>query len=625
MESQQRLKVYNQWLPQIHVDFHEQGLNQPYYFAPAAQPFHDVITTWQRDFQTTLGKNHAKYFDEKGWLYFTREVFDLFYPSYGDTYPTYNGAIGMTYEQGGGGAGGIAAINDEGDTLTLLDRATHHFTTSLSTIEVASLNAGKLTTEFKKYFDDALGKGFGEYKSYVIKNTDANKERIQALLQLLNINEIKYSTAKQATIKGFDYFAGKEETVSIGSNDILINSQQTKSALVNVLFEPKSRLVDSATYDITAWSLPYVYGIQAYAFKQPLVAANNEFSFAKVNNEKAISYGVVIPWKGMQSAKTTAQLLNAGIRLRYAEKPFEIEGQKFDRGSIIILNTGNEKFGKGLWPMVAKKCTENEVQLIPVSTGFVDKGYDFGSSKVHPMKAPRIACLTGETVGSLSAGEVWHFFEQVIDYPVSMINANDIGRVRLENYDVLILPDGNYRFMSDKVFTDQLKDWISKGGRVVAMENAVAQLAKLDWTIKTKKEEEKDKKSETYDDLKRFEEREGDAIRGTTPGSIYKVDLDNTHPLAFGYPEYYYTLKQDDKIYDFIKEQGWNVGVIKKENQVAGFVGSKLKEKLKDGLLFGVQNLGAGTITYLTDDLLFRSFWNNGKLMFCNAVFLVGQ
>jgi murein tripeptide amidase MpaA len=101
IETQSRIKKYNEWLPQVHVDFHEQGYNNPYYFAPAAEPFHEVITAWQRDFQTQIGKNNAKYFDENGWLYFTKERFDLFYPSYGDTYPTYNGAIGMTFEQGG--------------------------------------------------------------------------------------------------------------------------------------------------------------------------------------------------------------------------------------------------------------------------------------------------------------------------------------------------------------------------------------------------------------------------------------------------------------------------------------------------------------------------------------------
>jgi hypothetical protein len=93
--------------------------------------------------------------------------------------------------------------------------------------------------------------------------------------------------------------------------------------------------------------------------------------------------------------------------------------------------------------------------------------------------------------------------------------------------------------------------------------------------------------------------------------------------LAFGYPDHYYTLKQDENIYEFIKENGWNVGVIKKDNQVAGYVGSRLKARLKDGVLFGVQQIGSGTISFLSDDVLFRSFWENGKLMLCNAVFLV--
>ena len=106
---------------------------------------------------------------------------------------------------------------------------------------------------------------------------------------------------------------------------------------------------------------------------------------------------------------------------------------------------------------------------------------------------------------------------------------------------------------------------------------------------------------------------------------MFKVELDNTHPLAYGYATSYYTLKLDGNIYDFFKEGGWNVGVIKKNNEVAGFVGAKVKEKLKDALLFGVQQMGSGTVTYLADNVLFRNFWENGKLMFCNAVFFVGQ
>lgn len=119
IETQQRLRVYNKWMPHIHVDFHEQYINNPYYFAPAAEPFHEVITSWQRNFQTQIGKNHAKYFDANGWLYFTKESFDLLYPSYGDTYPTFMGAIGMTYEQAGHGMAGLGIDTNSGYVLTL--------------------------------------------------------------------------------------------------------------------------------------------------------------------------------------------------------------------------------------------------------------------------------------------------------------------------------------------------------------------------------------------------------------------------------------------------------------------------------------------------------------------------
>ena len=279
-----------------------------------------------------------------------------------------------------------------------------------------------------------------------------------------------------------------------------------------------------------------------------------------------------------------------------------------------------------MWRTTRKIADEYNIKLYPVSSGFVDKGYDFGSSKVHSFKAPKIAMFTGEGVNSESAGEVWYFFEQQINYPITLVNATDASRFNWSDFDVVVLPGGFYRFLNDKSAADSFKDWIRKGGRVVALDNAVSQLANSDFGIKLKKSESDEKKdSSDYADLKKFEDRERSPISESIPGSILKVDLDNTHPLAFGYPDYYYTLKMDDNIYEFLKDGGWNVGVIKKENQVSGFVGSKLKKKLKDGLLFGVEDMGRGTITFLADDVLFRNFWENGKLMFCNAVFLVGN
>lgn len=624
VESRQRMKKYAEWMPQVHVDYHEQGINEPYYFAPAAEPLHEVITPWQKDFQQTIGKNHAKYFDANSWLYFTRIRFDLFYPSYGDTYPMYNGSIGMTYEQGGI-SGGLGVLNEDNDTLTLADRAQHHFTTSLSTVEIASMNASKLVKEFRKYFNNAVSNGVGEYKSYVVKYETKDAQRIDKLLDLLDKNGIQYGSGSGAG-KGFNYHTGKEEPFSISSTDIVISAYQPRSALVKVLFEPRSRLSDSVTYDITAWALPYVYDLKTFASKDKLGPTGPVVRLRVAN--PATEYGYVLPWNGVRTVKATGQLLQKGILLRVAEAPFELNGNKFDRGSVIILRTANKKAGKELWNIVRSIADANNVQLYPVSSGMVDKGSDFGSDMVHTLKAPRIVMITGDAISTTAAGGIWSFFEQELDYPLTQVSTNDIQRLDWSKVDVLILPDGNYRFLSDKTMMDGFKEWIRAGGRVVALESAVAQLAKAEIGLKTKKTEDGEKKDKDskaeYDALKRFEDRERDAISGITAGSIYKVELDNTSPLAFGYPDHYYTLKQDDNIYDFLGAGGWNVGVIKKDNQVAGFVGTKLREKLKDGLLFGVQSMGSGAVVCLSDDVLFRNFWENGKLLFCNAIFMTG-
>lgn len=627
VESQQRIKVYNQWMPYVHVDFHEQGVNNPYYFAPAAQPYHEVITQWQRDFQVTLGKNHAKYFDANGWLYFTKEVFDLFYPSYGDTYPTYNGAIGMTYEQAGGPAGGAGILTDEGDTLTLMDRAMHHYTTGLSTIEVSSQNAARLVKEFRKFFNDAVSTGVGEYKSYLVKYSEEGRERMNSLISLLDKNGIQYEMVTGSTrglMNGYNFFNGKEELFGGQQNDIIIHSQQPRSAMVKVLFEPRSKLVDSNTYDITAWSLPYVYGLPTFGSKTKLGFGGNGKP-AAVTNNLTDAYGYVIHWQGIQSAKALGQLLQAGVKVRYSETPFEVSNQQFERGSLIIIKKGNEKFGNTISSIVNKICNDNNIKANTITTGFVDKGFDFGSSKIHMLKMPRVALVTGEGVSSNGAGELWHFFDQVLEYPITLVNANDFGRANLSDFDVIVLPSGNFRFLSDKSSADALKAWINKGGRLVALEGAVAQLAGADWGIKAKKSEEGGDKKDPYAALDIYEDREKEFLSSNNPGSIFKITLDNTHPLAFGYPDFYYTLKQDDAVYEFIKDGGWNVGVIKKDGHVSGFVGASLKNKMNDALLFGVQDMGGGKIVYLADNLLFRSFWENGKLMFCNAVFMVGQ
>lgn len=642
VESQQRLKKYNEWLPQVHVDFHEQSYNNPYFFAPAAQPYHEVITAWQKDFQMLIGKNNAKYFDKNGWLYFTKGGgYDLFYPSYGDTYPTYHGAIGMTFEQGGGGAGGLGIITQDGDTLTLEDRVTHHFTTGLSTIEIASGNAAKLVKEFHKFYNDALTLGVGEYKTYIIKRRSTSVDLEAVLDRYLSNNGITWGFAQAgASYKGFNYNTGREETIAVEKQDIVLTAYQPNSTMLKVLFEPKSRQAEvrSRPYDITAWSLPYALGLEAYAIKEKIVPgpANtiNQPDSTVSNAAIKSAYAYLIPWKNFSSAKVLARLLQEGVRVRYQEQPFTVDGKDYDAGTLVVTKAANSRFGDRLYDTISRAVFQKNdfhYGLQPAYTGFVDKGGDFGSNRVRMIQAPKCALLTGEGTDATATGTIWHFFEKELCYPVTLLNANDMARIDLRKYNVLIMPDaGNYRFLDERILNDQLKAWVRQGGKLIAMEGAVSELAKADWGLRAKSMDDKKKKdtaqdSDAYQPVRKFENRTVENLANINSGTIYKVQLDNSHPLGYGYPNYYFTLKQDDAVYEFIKDNGWNVGILKKDNYISGFLGNKAQEKLKDGLLFGVQDMGMGTVVYLADNVLFRSFWENGKLLFCNAVFMVGE
>ncbi|HRI79555.1 MAG TPA: M14 family metallopeptidase [Cyclobacteriaceae bacterium] len=340
-ETQARIKIYNQWMPHVHVDYHEQGYNSPYYFAPAAEPYHEVISNWQREFQKSIGKNNAKYFDEQGWLYFTKERFDLFYPSYGDTYPTYCGAIGMTYEKGGIGAG-VSVTTNDGDTLTLKGRLTHHFTTAMSTIEVSSTNASRLIDEFDKFFKENLNSPTSAYKSYVIK-ADNNPDKLLKLTQWLASHQIQFGHAAAKPMRGFDFQAQSVSNFNLSAEDIVVNVYQPKGRLLSTLFEPASKLVDSLTYDITAWNVLYANDLKAYAVSEKIPVTKPVQSKAtEVTTLSANPYAYIFHYKSLNDVEFLAALIKKGVKVRRAIKAFAINNQNFDAGSLIITRKGNE-------------------------------------------------------------------------------------------------------------------------------------------------------------------------------------------------------------------------------------------------------------------------------------------
>jgi hypothetical protein len=630
-ESQARIKLYNQWMPQVHVDFHEMGYNTPYFFAPAAEPLHEVISKWQREFLNMVGRNNAKHFDENGWLYFTKERYDLFYPSYGDTYPTYSGAIGMTYEQGGGGFGGLTITTKEGDPLTLKDRLTHHYTNGLSTIEVTSQNAAKVTAEFEKYFKENLTNPASPYKTFVIK-AENNADKLNRLAAWMDTHRIQYGhpSAGKST-KGFNFKTQTNSSATVSTNDIVINIYQPKGRFVTTLFEPQSNLGDSITYDITAWNLMYAYGLDGYALNERInVAKPYEQQKAENSNVASKPYAYLFKYQSMEDVKFLAAMLKNDFKVRSSEKAFSVGGNNYDRGTLIVTRRNNESiadFDNALQTL-AKKMNR---KIYTTSTGFVDSGKDIGSGDVKFLKAPKVALLGGDQTSSLGFGEVWHFFERQLMYPVTVIGTDYFKSISLAKYDVLIIPPGRYRMFDDELL-GKIGKWVSDGGRLIVTSQALNSFSdKKGFGLKEYASEEAKKaaeKSETQtakdNVLVPYDEAERKELESAIFGAIYKVTLDSSHPLSFGLGDYYYSLRTTPMRFDYM-QNGWNVGTLRGNvKPLMGFAGYKANPTLSNTMVFGVEDKGRGQVIYLVDNPMFRSFWENGKMLFSNAVFVVG-
>ena len=618
VESQQRMKIYNAWLPHIHIDFHEMGINAPYYFPPAAEPLHEVITPWQREFQGTIGKHNAKYFDQQGWLYFTKERFDLFYPSYGDTYPIYSGAIGMTYEKAGNSSSGLGVLTDQKDTLTLVDRAIQHHASGMNLVEIVSQNSSKVVEEFKKFYKQANSGELATFQSYVIKYEPNNDSKIRSLIELLEKNKIRYYAA-QGAFKGIEYATKKAVTYTAKEKDLVIPGNQPKAALVRVLFEPEAKLVDSVTYDITAWSLPYVYALPAIA-SQTKNSSTSPYVLDKINNTIGDNFGYAIKWDGFSSAQILAALLQKKISVKRSSHAFKLNGEDFSRGSLLIMASNNKSIDvKKVLKEIADECP---VKVYPISSGIIDGAKDLGSSDVKTIKAPKVLMLAGEGQRALNVGEVWHYFDKQLKYPIILVNPKEMDRVNWSEIDVFIMPSSTYTFLRDKTQADNFANWIRKGGKVIAMESTVAQLAAQPW-IKLKPIKQDTTLRAKENPLKSYADRERDALKEYTAGAIYKVDFDATHPLMYGTKEYY-TLRTSGTLYQYFKDgAGWNIGYVKENALMSGFVGNNLGKQIKNGLVFGTESVGAGTVVYLVDNVLFRNFWDSGKLIMANALFQV--
>ena len=176
--------------------------------------------------------------------------------------------------------------------------------------------------------------------------------------------------------------------------------------------------------------------------------------------------------------------------------------------------------------------------------------------------------------------------------------------------------------------SDTIVEFVKRGGKVIAFENAISVFASEKSTALFKAIEDKNaeqkaiEKKEKSDDpvlLRRFEDERRHLLSDRSAGSIYKVKIDSTHPYAFGLGDEWFIMKKTSA-YPFLGK-GSNIGYILDNDPVSGFAGYKFRKQIKNTLVIGSENIGSGEVIYITDDPYYRAFWKSGRALLWNVIF----
>lgn len=624
------------WRPQVVVDAHEMGTDDPFFFPPEAEPLNPLLPEAQLRARQLFGRGNAATFDREGVDYYTREVFDAFYPGYGDGWPSYLGAVGMTYEQGS--ARGLVARRSNGETLTYRTTVRNHFLASLSTIRTASANRAQLLNDFAAYYRQAVAEG--GTGAWILARGDVDPGSADALAALLARQGIEVTRATAGfNACGRQYRAG----------DYIIRRGQPLGRLLQVLMDPSITMRDgfvqaqearrhqgqyAEVYDITAWALPGSYGVDALQCRStPSVA----IAAVTADGIEGIVSGdpnpvVYVVTSGSQAMGVMTRALRAGIRVRSPEAAFTVGDRTFPAGSVILSRAGSpDDFDA----QVAAIARDAGAEAIGLSDTWVTEGPNLASDRSPIIPPVRIALAWDEPTDPNSAGAIRYVLEQRYGYPVTIIRTENLSRADLSRYQVLILPDayGSY----DAALAASLRAWVQRGGTLIGIGSGTDLMMAGDSPMIASAREpllsqngqaapapDADPRiiadADAYAEATRPAEQTPDSVLGVQA----LVEVDRSHWLSSGLPDRLTVLVIGSAIYEPLRQdEGTNVlrYVSARELPVAGHLWAENRAQLAFKPYVMANSVGRGQVIAFTQDPTFRGFLHGQDVLFLNAIF----
>jgi len=637
-ETRDRIAAYRAWEPQVYVDFHEMSSESSYFFPPAADPVHPQIDRRIISWLDTFGRANAEAFDRQGWIYFKGENYDLFYPGYGDSYPSLRGAVGMTYEMAGGGRGGLALNLADGSVLTLADRVARHVTTSLTTVRTASRNARKLMEDFVA----GRIKAASDPRTYL---WSADQQEARALADLLILHGIRVDRlSKETELTAHRMTGGQDAPHRFAAETYAVSTTQPLGNLVEALLELDSPMAQSFLdrqrqrleqnlspefYDITAWSLPLAFNVETWvAAKQPgnvrsVTVRSGETSGEILGGIRGNgTLGYLVRPQGLASYRVAAELQKRKLHYRVALAAFTSGEQSFPSGTLFIPRHGNPD---SLRPMLDALLQADGVTAQAIASSYDFKGLSLGSNAMAAVRPSHVGLLSGDGVDATSFGFLWSLLDQQIGVPHDRIDLANLRQIDLSDLDVLIFPSGDFDDRISEKTRTALDTWVKAGGVLIAVGDAVKWLQEIkltevkSWQPPEKKET--DKKDEDPESAESDTDRELAARPIFTPGAALATRMQPSHPLTLGLPSSPAVLFEGTTVLKPMGDPRKDVLVATDESPViAGFAWPEAEDRLAGSLLVGMEQHGLGSIVLFSQDPAFRLFWRATTPIFLNAV-----
>jgi len=486
-ETQHRLKEIVRWNPQVVIDSHEMGADDTYLFSPPREPLNPNVPPEMHRWWKLFAADQARAFDRFGWSYYTREWNDEWYPGYGASWPLYNDAVGILYEQAG--VEGSIVKRPDGTLLTYGETVHHHVVSTVSNLTTAAQNRKELLKDFYDRKRRGPGVETGQPRSYVFVPGN-NPTRVERLVSVLEAQGLEVYALKSDTRMAdlHDYWGSRPvgKTVPAGSYVVSLDQPRWRLAKALLEFDPRMKTSvlqeerkslerdgDSKLYDVTSWSLPIASGVEAYwsasRFPAPAERAAGQAAKTGTLRNPEGSFGFVMEYADDRGVDALCALLEAGLTIRVAREPFAIEGHSYGRGSVLMRRNEN---GPQLRQIVEGIAGTSGVTISGVGTALSSKGVDLGGNDMLLLRRPRVAIVGGVEISTTGFGGVWYLLDQRYRMRTSILTAAQLGGADLQKYNVLLIPSGDSQAILrtlGKQGISRLRTWVESGGTLIAI------------------------------------------------------------------------------------------------------------------------------------------------------------